>query len=79
MVINMTRCEECIHKQICKNKNQPNIFKEKVESSMYGKGPNDDYDIGIMSEHYDINIQIRCKNYGSEKTVFVEGEKIFTA
>lgn len=46
---------------------------------MYGKGPNDDYDIGIMSECYDINIQIRCKNYGSEKTVFVEGEKIFTA
>lgn len=63
-----TSCKYCIHEKVCQNKGIPETIKERLSNANYGQGPNDDYDMNTMSDHYGIDIHIQCKNYRKEIT-----------
>ena len=63
MIKIITKCENCIHHNVCRNSDQPKYFADRLSKTNYGKGSNDDYDFGIMSDHYCIDIDISCKDY----------------
>lgn len=70
MSVNLkTKCEECTHAKVCRNKNQAKYFANKLKETNYGDGPNDDYDYDTMSEHYHVNIDIYCKDFEKVKPV----------
>lgn len=70
MSVNLkTKCEECVHKKVCRNTGMAKLFSDKLKQTNYGDGPNDDYDYGIMSDHYHVNIDISCKDFERAKPV----------
>lgn len=58
-----TNCDTCIHKNVCKNVGRARIFINRLLDTTYGDGPNDNYGMGAMSEHYRINIDVSCKDF----------------
>lgn len=70
MSVNLkTKCEDCTHKIICRNRNEAKHFADKLKHTNYGDGPNDDYDYSTMSDHYRVNIDISCKDFEQAKPV----------
>lgn len=62
-----TDCEKCIHKEVCKNKNNAKMFSEKLSNLNFGDGPNDDYDWNIMSNCYHVRIDISCPDFREDQ------------
>lgn len=58
-----TDCSKCIHAKICKNKDNAKNAMNKLKNTIYGEGPNDDYDWEIMMAHKDVVITFSCPNY----------------
>lgn len=58
-----TKCEECLHEKVCKNKNNAKYAMNKLTSAIYGTGPNDDYDWKTMMEHMHVNITFSCPDF----------------
>lgn len=70
MSINLkTDCEKCTHKNVCRNNGMAKIIGEKLKRINYGSGPNDDYDYGLMSDWYHVNIDISCADFEQVKPV----------
>lgn len=68
MSVNLkTKCEECVHVKVCRNIGRPAAFKTRMENTDYSHGPNDDYGLDTMLDHYHIAIDISCKDF--EKSV----------
>lgn len=63
MIKLVTKCENCIHRNVCRNCDQPKYFADRLSKNNYGNGSNDDYDFVTMSEHYHVNIDISCEDY----------------
>lgn len=63
MINVQTYCKDCVHKKVCRNGGQPELFRKKLSSLIYGTGPSDDYDWDTMSSHYGIKIDISCINF----------------
>lgn len=63
-----TSCKYCVHEKVCRNKGIPENIKERLCNANHGQGPNDDYDMDTMSDHYGIDIHIRCKDYMTDIT-----------
>lgn len=40
---------------------------KKLKEMRYGDGPNDDYDWGIMMEHYNVDITFSCPHFEKKK------------
>lgn len=70
-----TRCKYCVHSEVCKNINKPKYFADHLSEVNYGDGPNDDYDFGTMSEAFNVDIDISCKNY---KKIIPESRTVLT-
>lgn len=58
-----TDCTTCAHEKVCRKNGVVESMKNKLANTNYGKGPNDDYDWNIISEHNGIDICFKCKNY----------------
>ena len=43
MIRLVTDCNTCIHKEVCKHKDNAKSDMEKLKNMIYGEGPNDDY------------------------------------
>ena len=69
MITVKENCNDCVHKDVCKNKGVPDMFSRKISETMFGYGPNDDYGIEYMSDHYCIGIDISCKNFRQDVAV----------
>ena len=64
-----TDCKDCIMSKTCKYKNNAAHAMKKLKGMRYGDGPNDDYDWGIMMEHYNVDITFSCPHFISEAKV----------
>lgn len=62
-----TDCNKCLHRNVCKNKDNAKAAMNKLKDTNYGKGPNDDYGWDIMSDVLHINIEFSCPDYEGEK------------
>ena len=51
-----TDCTKCIHYKVCAHKNNAKNDKEKLEETMYGKGPNDDYNWKTIMNVHCVNV-----------------------
>lgn len=58
-----TDCNKCSHVKVCKNQNNAKNAMEKLKSTNYGDGPNDDYGWDVMSDHLNIKIEFSCPDY----------------
>lgn len=57
-------CQNCKEfepdfEKVCRNKGIPETIKECLCNANYDQGPNDDYDMDTMSDHYEIDIHIQ--------------------
>ena len=66
MVKLMTSCNGCLYKKNCKYKDNAKMLSDRLNNTQFGDGPNDDYNWDIMSEHYHVDIEIRCPDYRKE-------------
>lgn len=60
-----TDCNNCIHKDMCKYKNNALHAMDKLKTTIYGDGPNDDYYWDIMMQHEHVNITFSCPDFSS--------------
>lgn len=67
MITLTTDCDKCVHKGVCKYEGNAKSDMNKLKNTMYGKGPNDDYDWDIISNSRNVDIKFSCKDY-REKT-----------
>lgn len=58
-----TACRDCAHESVCVKRMQPEYFKEKICNTKFGPGPNDDYGYDVMSDNYNICIDISCRDF----------------
>lgn len=58
-----TKCEECFHEKVCKNRNNAKYDMDKLSKMTYGCGPNDDYYWPIMMEHRHVDITFSCPDF----------------
>ena len=58
-----TDCEKCIHKKVCRNKDNAKNAMERLKNMQYGEGPNDDYDWDNMMDSKRVNIAFSCPDY----------------
>lgn len=64
-----TDCKDCIHEKVCKNKNNAKHAMQRLNSSIYGKGPNDDYDWEYMMNALHVDIEFSCPDFSSNPAV----------
>lgn len=63
-MINLTtNCDECVHAKVCKHAGDAKRCYEKLKNSTFGDGPNDDYDWNVMSDHYNVTIDVSCPDF----------------
>lgn len=58
-----TNCEECTHKDVCLYRNNAKNDMERLASTTYGEGPNDDYSWSIMMESRHVDISFACHDF----------------
>lgn len=63
MISLKTNCEECIHKNVCRNKNNAKNDMDRLASMTYGTGSNDDYSWAIMMESRHVDIIFSCHDF----------------
>lgn len=66
-----TDCESCIHKKVCKNKNNAKNAMQRLKNATYGNGPNDDYDWETMMKHENVEIEFSCPDFKSNNSVLL--------
>lgn len=64
-----TDCKDCIHEKVCKNKNNAKYDMQRLNSSIYGKGPNDDYNWEYMMNARHVDIEFSCPDFSSNPAV----------
>lgn len=63
MISLKTNCEECTHKNVCRNKNNAKNDMDRLASMTYGTGSNDDYSWAIMMESRHVDIIFSCHDF----------------
>ena len=58
-----TDCDKCIHKKMCRNKDNAKYAMERLKNMQYGKGPNDDYDWDTMMKARHVGITFSCPDF----------------
>lgn len=66
-----TDCEKCIHNKMCMYRNNVKHDAEKLKNTIYGNGPNDDYDWDVMSDHNHVTITLSCKDFYKKPEVLL--------
>lgn len=56
-----TECRECLHRNVCRNKDNPKRVMEKLIGSEYEKG----HDWDHMTEVMHVNVTFSCPDYES--------------
>ena len=70
MAINLkTDCEKCIHKNVCRHRNNAKHMRDKLMSLTYGNGPNDDYDWNTMSDVEHVEIDFSCPAFETAEPI----------
>lgn len=60
MIYLSTNCSECIHKDVCRHRNNATYAMNKLKGMTYGDGPNDDYDWDTMMQVDGVDIEFKC-------------------
>ena len=63
MIELLTKCEDCIHKKVCKNVNNPKNAMNKLKNLEYSDHPNQDYDWDTMMNYYGVTIRFSCGDF----------------
>lgn len=63
-----TDCDTCIHKNICRYKDNAKSDMNKLKNMTYGEGPNDDYDWETICNNRHVNIAFSCSDYKNGQT-----------
>lgn len=63
MIKLVTDCDACIHKTICKYKDNAKADMNKLKNMNYGTGLNDDYDWETISDSRHVNVTFACSDY----------------
>lgn len=63
----LTDCNKCIHKRMCKHYDHPKQVMEKLKSTTYGEGPNDDYGLDVMTDHEHVIVSYSCPDYQEQR------------
>ena len=58
-----TKCDECIHKNVCKYENRAKDAMEKLKSTKYGEHEGRDYNWETMSNSEDFVISFSCLDF----------------
>lgn len=60
-------CNICVHKKVCRYKDNAKHDAEKLKKMTYGPGPNNDYDWDTMTTNRNVNITFECPSYVDEQ------------
>ena len=63
-----TDCNTCIHKDICKYKDNAKVDMNKLKDMNYGTGSNDVYSWDTISKSRHVNIAFSCPDYRNGQT-----------
>ena len=63
-----TDCDTCLHKDICRYKDNAKVDMNKLKDMNYGTGPNDDYSWGDISNSRHVDITFSCTDYRNGQT-----------
>lgn len=64
-----TKCEECIHKKVCKNVGNAKRDMEKLKNMTYSNHPNMDYPWEIIMDSRNVHITFSCDDFHKENAV----------
>lgn len=56
-------CNDCMHNDICKFKNNAKTDMERWKRTLYSKDPNSDYDWETMSNYRHVDITFSCPDF----------------
>ena len=73
MIRLVTDCNTCMHKEVCKHKDNAKSDMEKLKNMIYGEGPNDDYTWDTISSSRHVNITFSCPDYRNGQTAIERG------
>lgn len=65
-----TPCKECIHCDVCRNKNKAKNSADKLKNGLYDKHPNMDYDWNTMSTDMHFDVIFKCVDFKPKETQF---------
>ena len=63
MITLKTNCDDCIHSNICRFKDNAKSDMERLKGTMYGKGLNDDYDWDTILKSRNVNVVFSCPDF----------------
>lgn len=63
MIKLMTSCTDCMHSKMCKYKGNVESDFNKLKRTVYGSGPNDNYDWEAMTKQRNVEIRFTCPDY----------------
>lgn len=58
-----TKCEDCIHEKVCRNKGKAESAMRKLSNMRYGTGSNDDYDWTTIMQSDRVDITFSCPDF----------------
>lgn len=74
MIINKTRCEECIHSKVCKNRYNTKMLCEELINSTGQPDPNIIYKWSDMCNQYNVKIEMSCPDFEKRQTTLLRGK-----
>lgn len=67
----LTDCNKCVHKDICKYKDNAKSAMERLKGMRYGKGSNNDYDWDTVMQNQHVSISFSCPDFS--RNAFTRG------
>lgn len=64
-----TKCEECIHKKVCKNVGNAKRDMEKLKNMTYSNHPNMDYSWETIMDSRNVHITFFCDDFHKANAV----------
>ena len=64
-----TDCETCMHKNICRFRDNAKSDVNKLKNINYGIGPNDNYDWDTISNSRHVTIEFSCMDYTRDNSI----------
>ena len=58
-----TKCEDCIHKKVCKNIGNTRYAMEKLKNMIYSNQINIDYSWEVIMKNENIHISFSCDDF----------------
>lgn len=70
MIKLMTSCTDCMHTKMCKYKGNVESDFNKLKRTVYGSGPNNNYDWEAMSKQRNVEIRFACPDCTTKGVTF---------